>query len=97
MGVSGRCGSGLATAGCSSQRCWPWPSMWRWSMTAKTDFLVWEDDSGKEWKVTRLPTEMPEGRDEQGHPVKPQHGSSYKARVKKRLGRNPKKRDRRRL
>jgi hypothetical protein len=66
-------------------------------MTAKTDFLVWEDDTGKEWKVTRLPTEMPEGRDEQGHPVKPQHGSSYKARVKKRLGRNPKKRDRRRL
>ena len=66
-------------------------------MTAESDFLVWEDDTGKEWKVTRLPTEMPEGRDEQGHPVKPHHGSSYKARVKKRLGRNPKKRDRRRL
>jgi|TARA_B110001454_G_scaffold78062_1_gene75588 hypothetical protein len=68
-------------------------------MTAKTDedFLVWRDDSGKEWKVTRLPTEMPEGRDAHGHLVKPQHGSSYKARVKKRLGRNPKKRDRRRL
>ena len=54
--------------------------------------LIWRDDKGKEWTVTRLPTEIPEGRDEHGHLLKPRHGLSYKARIKKRLAKNPKRR-----
>ena len=49
-----------------------------------------------ERKVTRLPKAIPAGRDEQGHLLRPQVGTAYKRRIKRRMKRNRRPRDRRR-
>ena len=49
-----------------------------------------------EWKITKLPKAIPEGRDEQGHLLRPKMGTAYRRRIKRRMKRNRGPRNRRR-